>query len=52
MAEIRIGLIGFGIVIVLFAKTPRELVTALQLTLLSALLFGVGLGAALLLPTA
>jgi 1,4-dihydroxy-2-naphthoate polyprenyltransferase len=41
-----------AIVIVLFAKTPRELVTALQLTLLSALLFGLGLGAALLFPPA
>jgi 1,4-dihydroxy-2-naphthoate octaprenyltransferase len=41
-----------AIVIVLFAKTPRELVTALQLTLLGALLFGVGLGAALLFPPA
>ena len=41
-----------AIVIVIFAKTPRELVTALQLTLLSALLFGVGLGAALLFPPA
>jgi 1,4-dihydroxy-2-naphthoate polyprenyltransferase len=41
-----------AIVIVLFAKTPRELVTALQLTLLAALLYGLGLGAALLLPPA
>ncbi len=41
-----------AIVIVLFAKTPRELVTALQLTLLSALTFGLGLGAALLFPPA
>lgn len=41
-----------AIVIVLFAKTPRELVTALQLTLLTALVFGLGLGAALLFPPA
>jgi 1,4-dihydroxy-2-naphthoate polyprenyltransferase len=41
-----------AIVIVLFAKTPRELVTALQLTLLTALLFGLGLGTALTLPPA
>jgi hypothetical protein len=37
---------------VIFAKTARELVTALQLTLLTALLFGLGLGAALLFPPA
>jgi 1,4-dihydroxy-2-naphthoate octaprenyltransferase len=41
-----------AIVIVIFAKTARELVTALQLTLLTALLFGLGLGAALLFPPA
>jgi 1,4-dihydroxy-2-naphthoate octaprenyltransferase len=41
-----------AIVIVLFGKTARELVTALQLTLLTALLFGLGLGAALLFPPA
>ena len=41
-----------AIVIVIFAKTPRELVTALQLTLLAALLFGLGLGAAMALPPA
>jgi len=33
--------------IVLTAKTPRELITALQLTSLTALLYGVGLGLAL-----
>jgi 1,4-dihydroxy-2-naphthoate octaprenyltransferase len=41
-----------AIIITIFAKTPRELVTALQLTLLSALLYGLGLGAALLFPPA
>jgi 1,4-dihydroxy-2-naphthoate octaprenyltransferase len=41
-----------AIIIVITAKTPRELVTALQLTLLTALTFGVGLGAALLFPPA
>ncbi|GAA2074198.1 1,4-dihydroxy-2-naphthoate polyprenyltransferase [Pseudolysinimonas kribbensis] len=41
-----------AIVIVLFGTTPRELVTALQLTLLTALLFGLGLGAALLFAPA
>ena len=41
-----------AIVIVITAKTPRELVTALQLTLLTALTFGLGLGAALLFPPA
>jgi len=41
-----------AIVIVLFARTPRELVTALQLTLLSALLYGLGLGVVLTLPPA
>ena len=32
--------------IVLTAKTPRELIVALQLTSLTALLYGVGLGLA------
>ncbi|MGN6325644.1 1,4-dihydroxy-2-naphthoate polyprenyltransferase [Pseudolysinimonas sp.] len=41
-----------AIVIVIFAKTPRELVLALKLTLLTGLLYGVGLGAALLFPPA
>ena len=41
-----------AIIIVLFAKTPRELVTALQLTLLSALVYGLGLGVVLTLPPA
>jgi len=43
--------VGFAavpaILIVLTARTPREYVTALKLTLLSALAFGVGLAAAL-----
>ena len=36
-----------AIMIVLTARTPRELVTALQLTLLTALVYGLGVGAAL-----
>lgn len=38
-----------AILIVITARTPREFVTALKLTLLTALLYGVGLGAALAL---
>lgn len=36
-----------AILIVITARTPREFVTALKLTLLTALVYGVGLGAAL-----
>lgn len=38
---------GPAILIVITARTPREFVTALKLTLLTALVYGVGLGAAL-----
>jgi 1,4-dihydroxy-2-naphthoate octaprenyltransferase len=41
-----------AIVIVIFGKTPRELVTALQLTILTAFAWGVGLAAALTFPPA
>jgi 1,4-dihydroxy-2-naphthoate octaprenyltransferase len=41
-----------AIVIAIFARTPRELVTALQLTILTAFTWGVGLAAALTFPPA